>query len=970
MEGNLLQNNQRESWVCCMVCSHNPNGFKWVFSSLSKEFSKSFSETRHVPINIKPDAGVPKTFVDFLEKIKINDDSSASSIVSKISNAFDSFAIQIHDELTVNVFEALKKLSEGIILDKSNNLELDKQTLEEIRESTFILLYRIMFVLYAEDRQIFPNESFYDKNFSLRWIKTNLILKSNHNIAEYSVNKRLRELFRLIEMGSEDLNYDRKEFFMRSYYGRLFDRKIHSNLEKWNIPNKNLLDAIGFLTRTRDKNGNYFFLDYAALETRHLGAIYEHLLEYHLTVKNGKVADLPNPEERKTTGSYYTPKYIVDYIVENSIGPLIDNIVKETDDPSKQIDEILALNILDPAMGSGHFLVGATNYIAKRICEIEYKGDVTEQAFIERKRDVARRCIYGVDLNPLAVDLASVSLWLETLSSEKPLSFLSAHLKSGNSLIGSSIEDVLDTQTTLMETTKGRTSFKKTVRDFIMLEMLEDDTPEAVKTKTVKYNKIQSEGQIYYNLKFMINAKLAQSFDVDVPPIGDYVIKIGENSLDFYSDERWQQVKEIAEEHSFFHWDLEFPDIFYDGDGKRKKNPGFDGVVGNPPYVQLSMDKELDPKLKKYLINRYDSSMGRLNTFGFFISLGIDLLKNNGRLGFIIPNTIMTQDYYEKLREIILTSCNINSIVNFSDLPFKGAVVENIVLTLQKRDSENGQIRNTIAIYGMSDNLNFVQQNQIEQQVFVDSKKKVFGISWNTKLLKFKEKMDSSGLFFVNYLEINQGIALKHNRAKHIVKYSVNDSYKKILDGGEINRYSLTWEGNYLMYNIDEIHSCKREDIFITPEKLLFRRTGNSLIATYDDEKFYALNTLVIMNKKPNVKPNILFFLALFNSKLLNYYCKKFLKSTKKVFSEIQAKQVKNLPVKIPNEDTQEKIVKLVKEIINLKKQLNDTKNKPDVVGTLEREIIIIDNKINNKIYKIYDLTKEEIKLVEDTNRL
>ncbi len=119
----------KENNGLCLICSHNPSGFKWVFSSLSRDFSKSFTETRHVPIDIRPDIGVPQTFVEFLEKIKINKDSTASSIASQISEAFDSFAVTIHDELTVNVFEALKSLSEGIILNESNDLTLDENTL-------------------------------------------------------------------------------------------------------------------------------------------------------------------------------------------------------------------------------------------------------------------------------------------------------------------------------------------------------------------------------------------------------------------------------------------------------------------------------------------------------------------------------------------------------------------------------------------------------------------------------------------------------------------------------------------------------------------------------------------------------------------------------------------------------------------------------------------------------------------------
>ena len=413
-----------------------------------------------------------------------------------------------------------------------------------------------------------------------------------------------------------------------------------------------------------------------------------------------------------------------------------------------------------------------------------------------------------------------------------------------------------------------------------------------------------------------------------------------------------------------FSWEERFPDVIH------RQFPGFEGfdiVIGNPPYVQLSMNKEINPKEKNYLINRFESSMGRLNTFGFFTRLGIDLLKDHGMLGFIIPNTILTQDYYEELREMILNSCKIKSIVNFSDLPFKDAVVENIIINLRKTILEKERNENQVVILGVDEKTNFVKQNEIKQESFLTMRKKAFIITLDKERLQLKEKLESNSKIFKTFFEINQGIALKHDRDKYIQKTRKDDTYRRVIDGKDINRYSLTWGGDYLKYDVNAIHSCKREDIFISSEKLFFRRVGDRLIGTYDDKKFYALNTLVVMNKKPENDTNILYFLGIFNSKLLNYYYKAFLKSTKKVFSEIQARQVENLPVKIPDNDTKEKVTSLVKKMLLLSKQLNEINDdEKDKKGMIEEDIIRIDNEIDELVYNTYKITKDEKKIIED----
>ena len=703
----------------CIVCSHTPDAFKWIFSSLSAEFTPKFTETRHVPIEIRPGKPAPNTFVRFLDLLRVKKSSPPVTIARQVSNAFDSFAVSIHDELTVNVFEALKVLSKGLFDDTTNNLTLDDDTLEEIRVPVFIMLYRIMFILYVEDRSIFPNTSYYHENLSLRWLKENWVLKKPKNLAPYQVHARLRRLFKLIEIGSEDAGYDPDKLFMRPYYGRLFDRKLYSRLEEWNISNESLLATIELLTTTKDKK-NKFLLDYAALETRHLGAIYEHLLEYHLTVADGKIADLPNGIDRKLTGSYYTPLGLVSLIVQNTVGPLIDAIVADTPDPSDQIDKILELNILDPSMGSGHFLVGVINYMARRICEIESSGDIIDDKLIERKRDVARRCIYGVDINPLAVDLAQVSIWLETISIDKPLSFLSAHLKSGNSLIGTSLSSILDKQTRLQENLGDRLEFKKTIRNFLSLESLDDDTADAVRTKVTKFNNLLEKGTVYYNLKFLLNAQSAKLFGIDVPAIYNYSL-VGENTLDYHFEGSvLQSIKALSARHLFFHYELEFPDVFYNNNGQLKPNPGFDAVIGNPPWEIIKPDTEeffapiydqehahkfrklskleknniVNELLKNPLICKnwyeykeqfkilssyfsnsnytYQTSRkhgerhaGDLNLFKLFFERSFSLVKQNGRCGLIVPAGIYSDSGCRGLRQMLFQNTQLGILDSF-----------------------------------------------------------------------------------------------------------------------------------------------------------------------------------------------------------------------------------------------------------------------------------------------------------------
>ncbi|MEW6202194.1 MAG: TaqI-like C-terminal specificity domain-containing protein, partial [bacterium] len=161
---------------------------------------------------------------------------------------------------------------------------------------------------------------------------------------------------------------------------------------------------------------------------------------------------------------------------------------------------------------------------------------------------------------------------------------------------------------------------------------------------------------------------------------------------------------------------------------------------------------------------------------------------------------------------------------------------------------------------------------------------------------------------------------------------------------------------------------CKREDIFLSPKKIFFRRVSSTLIATIDTEKFYALNTLVVMNKKENVPTDIRYFLGLFNSRLMNYYYTKSLKSTKKVFSEIQARQIKELLIKLSDKEEESAVVELVNKMLTLNKRLNEIGDKKtDKRAKIEEEIKKTDAQIDELVYKIYGINAKEKKIIEES---
>ncbi len=637
-----------------------------------------------------------------------------------------------------------------------------------VHDSCLIVLYRLLFLLYAEDRNFLPCQLDPYASYSLsrlqREINQRLRTGGTYLPMSHGIWGEITNLFQLIDTGFE-------EGGIPAYNGGLFSPSKYphiahtsqSGIVRWEIGGRRLAYVIDMLAYQRehwDEAGSQD-IDYNTLDVQHLGSIYEGLLELqpHVatesmveTFVDGKPVfksahEVPNPRairgqpqrivntgevylvtdrgERKATGSYYTPTYIVDYIVEHTVKPLAEAAAKAVaallPEVNKEIVKLertrrewqkssaadaashseglsqlieaqkrrllelyLSLKILDPAMGSGHFLVGAADFLSLAMATdpdllpLSEMGDEDSLAFY--KRLVVERCLYGVDVNPLAVELAKLSLWLHTVSRDKALSFLDHHLLCGNSLIGARVEDDLmkeppqfnargrhtnaDSQQLVLGFTEALTAthlhyfldtFRKIVETPSGDAAMERQKDELYRTMDAVRDKFRAAA----------NCWLAPFFGVPATP-EQYeravnALRGTDAERHMLAQEAWfKDTQAIAQQKRFFHWELEFPEVFFDPHGfKPKEERGFDAVIGNPPYDVVS-EKEQQREVeadKSYFASSQVFVMAvgsKLNFYRLFIAIAVHLLRHGAQNGFIVPMALLGDAQARPLRQSLL----------------------------------------------------------------------------------------------------------------------------------------------------------------------------------------------------------------------------------------------------------------------------------------------------------------------------
>lgn len=639
---------------------------------------------------------------------------------------------KLEDDLRKRVFNILTDLANGFYRRNENNIS--KNNLGVLYDNCLIFLYRLLFVLYAEGRGLLPvkpsgigsNKNYRDR-YSIASLKPKLKSRLNYDSNDFTeLYNRLLALFHLINGDQPSRN---RACQVPQYNGGLFDHRQHPLIENWQIGEHDLADVLRGLIFSNipaayGETLKFDFgetIDYADLEVRQLGSIYEGLLENHLELENEHLVLVGDRFDRKATGTYYTPDYIVKYIVEKTLLPLcrnIENLSNVQEAKKKNIEdnsfakEVLKLNVLDPAMGSGHFLVRATEFFADQIVyhpttklQIEDvpRGLSHEESEISYwRRRVVESCIYGVDLNPLAVELAKLSLWLTCIAVKQPLSFLDHHLRSGNSLIGATLSE-LERLPEKKKNDQIAFSFGPDLTEAVsgaIRTLTEIEQTETVDILTVKDKEMLWKKKVHDRLKpYQIVADLWISTFFGLK-ISEFDYQHLAKQIAKNPKPRTQEGKELKKELTQyleyltdtrvkrpFHWELEFPEVFFNEEGFQRINTGFDAVIGNPPYVRIQTMKKLVPQEVDFFKEHFSTtSKGNYDIYIVFVERGLNLLNENGYLGFILPNKFFNAKYGEPARNILAKGKHLSHVVHFgSEQVFIGATTYTCLMFLEKK---------------------------------------------------------------------------------------------------------------------------------------------------------------------------------------------------------------------------------------------------------------------------------------------
>ena len=687
------------------------------------------------------------------------DDADAESPLESLYQIALATGVKIGEDLQSNVVEALEKLGNGFLTPEIRSAleEGGQDEADQYYQDLLRVVYRLLFLMFAEQRGMMADRGdLYTDEYSINTLRDRSERAKSRD-TETDLWEGLQVTFRLVGGGYED--EERGVLSVPGYNGGLFDDSKLEYVTESTCPNHALLDAIHKLTHV-EQEGYQQRISYADLGVDEIGAVYESLLEFtpqyadtaveleDKKVSSGTFYLDDRGMERKETGSYYTKPELVDELIDSALKPVVDDRVGDANTAGGKEEALLSIDVCDPACGSGAFLIAANNYLGKRLAEIRSETEYPDEKTIrEARRSVVQHCLYGVDLNPMAVELAKVSLWINSAVKDQPLSFLDHRIKQGNSLIGTNEELIrqgvpvgaypttsdcgYDTGNEIRKRIRSENNdindnaglqagldwrYEENL-EFLdvaeQLEALEESEISDVEQKAKLFEKLE-EDESLRTQKLVHDVWTAAFYwpmdgsapEYPSPQTIERIRREAPHDLDNPKDEIEEMcvlARTISEENSFFHWQIEYPLVFY-------RQQGFDCVLGNPPWEQIELKEEeffatRDNKIAKANTNersnlikklnqenpdlyqewkdavleidntskfvrksgRYPySGAGDVNTYPLFTELsGLEILNRVGRMGIVVKTGIATDYYTQDLFANLIETKRLVSLFDF-----------------------------------------------------------------------------------------------------------------------------------------------------------------------------------------------------------------------------------------------------------------------------------------------------------------
>ncbi|MBN1339639.1 MAG: N-6 DNA methylase [Bacteroidales bacterium] len=867
----------------------------------------------------------------------------------------------------------------------------------QVKQFTVRLIGRYIFCWFLKEKGIIPHS-----------LISKVTIEKTEN---YYQNVLLKLFFETLNTKVQDRNPQKLDkLFEKIPYlnGGLFDESEEDKLftklklDAWLMPFVEILESYDF---TVDESSSQY--QQVAVDPEMLGRIFENLL----ASQNEETEKLAN--QRKAFGAFYTPREIVDYMVNESIKaylqtqweqhievektnqinnpepigdifgykkpqqlsieikryqlkpedkqkiekalePLFANnpdaVHLKKDDKTLLLGFLEQIKILDPACGSGAFPMG----ILHKLVELnEVLGTV--KSSYELKKDILSQNIYGVDIMPMAIEIARLRAWLSLVLEEdykpndpkhnfgvKPLPNLDFKFVCANSLIDLGLDAYLQEANNSLYGGFAGALIKK-------LQELQSIRKEYFMPELTSVDKEKVKHQFLETRAKIISDILGEEDDN----------RSGVSEAGAFQDEKLKQIALKIKQWNPFN--DSHPSSFFSPAWMFGIREGFDVVIGNPPYVDI---KSLPPEIVREFFKTFKTTQKRINLYAVFIEKGYSLLSKDGNIIFIIPNSILVNESYQLLRKHLIQ--NLKQVIKLPDNVFE-AIVETIILQAEKGNNEK-TIKTRYFDNGENVNFNNLEYINFTREDWEKDKDVRFNIFSDDNTEFVLRKIESTGKILKDIADFSLGITPYdkykghskediENRIFHSEK-KLNNKYVPLISGKNIHKFIVENSpideflkyGNWL--------GAPREIKFFKEPRVIVRqivagKPDFKIYAGYTEEELYFTQIgFGVISRKKNTSETK-FILALLNSELIKFYhANRFLDKEKEIFQKILIANTKQFPIpKNPLSKSEEQIEKLVDEILKRKENKQDT-------TALEREIDLL-------VYKLYELTYDEVKIID-----